>query len=54
MISESSKKIATKKTRSILKTRKVKKKITVDDFFGLLPKIQDGLKFQKKVRGEWK
>ena len=31
-----------------------KKKKTLSSFFGKLPTIEDGLKFQKTVRNEWK
>ena len=45
-----------KMVRTILKKRKRRKATTkaVDSFFGKLPTIEDGLKFQKKVRNEWR
>jgi hypothetical protein len=55
MVTQIPKGASEKKVRSFLKKKRTgKKKINVDDFFGKLPKIEDGLKFQKKVRGEWK
>ncbi|MBX9782083.1 MAG: hypothetical protein K2X48_02210 [Chitinophagaceae bacterium] len=54
MITEKPKNSSHRNERPTLKKRTLKKKITVDDFFGKLPSIEDGLKFQKKVRGEWK
>ena len=35
------------------KNRKGKKK-SINSFFGKLPKIDDGLKYQKVFRNEWK
>ena len=44
-----------KKIKNILLKRKsLNKKIKLMDFFGKIPGIEDGLKFQKKVRNEWK
>ena len=45
-----------KKVKSILRNRREKKnsKKALETFFGKLPKIEDGLTFQKKVRREWK
>ncbi len=55
MIIEIPKGTSANKVRSILskksKNTSVKK---LDAFFGKLPNIEDGLKFQKKVRNEWK
>lgn len=55
MIIEIPKGTSASKVRSILskksKHTSVKK---LDAFFGKLPNIEDGLKFQKKVRNEWK
>ncbi len=45
------------KIKSILNNRKGRRKLTkksVDAFFGKLPKIEDGLTYQKKARSEWK
>ena len=43
------------KVKSILRrTRKKKAKKNVSSFFGKLPSIGDGLKYQKKLRNEWK
>jgi hypothetical protein len=43
------------KIKTILKSKGRKKTIkkNVASFFGKLPNIEDGLKFQKKVRSEW-
>ncbi len=44
------------KIKSILNKRKGRRKVakkSVDAFFGKLPKIEDGLTFQKKIRSEW-
>jgi hypothetical protein len=54
MIARISKKLSEKKIRKTSSKKNSRSKITLDDFFGKLPKIEDGLKFQKKVRGEWK
>jgi hypothetical protein len=56
MIIEIPKGTSEKKVKSILhqKVGKRNPKKTVDCFFGKLPDIEDGLKFQKKVRREWK
>ncbi len=43
--------------RAILRrtrTKKGRKKAGVEAFFGKLPNIEDGLKYQKKARNEWK
>jgi hypothetical protein len=47
---------STEDVRSILrKTRnKRKKRKGIASFFGKLPKIEDGLRYQRKVRNEWK
>ncbi len=45
------------KIKSILNKRKGRSKVTpknLDAFFGKLPKIEDGLSYQKKARSEWK
>jgi len=42
-------KIQTGKRKTILKPGN-----KVDAFFGRLPKIEDSLAFQKKVRSEWR
>ncbi len=56
MIIEIPKGTSEKKVKSILhqKVGKRNPKKTIDAFFGKLPDIVDGLKFQKKVRREWK
>ncbi len=55
MIIEIPKGTSSKKIRNILSKRKsLNKQIKLTDFFGKLPNIEDGLKFQKKVRNEWK
>lgn len=44
------------KIKSMLNKRKGRRKPaqkSVDAFFGKLPKIEDGLTYQKKVRNEW-
>ncbi len=44
-----------KKVKEILrKIKKTKSKIAIENFFGKLPHVEDGLKLQKKIRGEWK
>jgi len=48
---------STEEVRAILRksrSRKTKKKNGLASFFGKLPRIEDGLKYQKKVRNEWK
>jgi hypothetical protein len=42
--------------KEMLRKRRFKrsKKKTLASFFGKLPKIEDGLKYQKRVRNEWK
>lgn len=37
-----------------LEFQKKSKGILLGDFFGKLPGIKDGLKYQRKLRGEWK
>lgn len=55
MIIEIPKGTSRKKIKNIISKRKsIKKDIKLTDFFGKLPNIEDGLKFQKKVRNEWK
>ncbi len=56
MIIEIPKGTSEKKVKSILhqKVGKKNSKRTVASFFGKLPGIEDGLRFQKKVRSEWK
>jgi hypothetical protein len=55
MIIEIQKGTSPKKIKKILSKRNlINKEIKVIDFFGKLPNIEDGLKFQKKVRNEWK
>jgi 3-deoxy-D-manno-octulosonic acid (KDO) 8-phosphate synthase len=54
MVTEIPKGTPEKKIRSILrKNRKKANKASVNSFFGKLPGIEDGLKFQEKVRDEW-
>jgi len=47
---------STDEVRSILRKarNKKKKRNGIASFFGKLPKIEDGLKYQRKVRNEWK
>jgi hypothetical protein len=40
-------------SKTVRKKRTGKKKVSLHDFFGKLPHIEDGLKFQKKIRSEW-
>ncbi len=56
MVIEIPKGASEKKIKSILKQKVEKRnpKKSVEIFFGKLPGIEDGLKFQKKVRSEWK
>lgn len=55
MIIEIPKGASEKKVRAILsKTESKTKNKSLESFFGKLPNIEDGLKFQKKVRNEWK
>jgi hypothetical protein len=56
MIIEIPKGASEKKVKSILRQKAAKKnsKKSLVSFFGKLPGIEDGLKFQKKVRSEWK
>ena len=56
MVIEISRDTPEKKVKSILRNRRKKKnaKNALEDFFGKLPEIEDGLTFQKKVRREWK
>jgi len=49
MIIEIPKGTSSKKIKSLLSKRKsINKVVKVSDFFGKLPNIEDGLKFQKK------
>jgi hypothetical protein len=48
---------STEEVRAILRkvrTKRAKKKAGTESFFGKLPNIGDGLKYQKKIRNEWK
>ena len=56
MIIEIPKGASEKKVKSILQQKMMKKKAkkSIVTFFGKLPHIEEGLKFQKTVRGEWK
>lgn len=56
MIIEIPKGTSEKEVKSILdqKVRKRNSQKKLATFFGKLPNIEDGLKFQKKVRSEWK
>jgi hypothetical protein len=56
MIIEIPKGASEKKIKSILQQKAGKRnsKKSLLSFFGKLPRIEDGLKFQKKVRSEWK
>ena len=56
MITEIPKGSSEKEVKNILEKRVGKKRSlkNIDTFFGKLPNIEDGLKFQKKVRSEWK
>ena len=48
---------STEEVRAILRKsrgKNAKKKKRIESFFGKLPKIEDGLKYQKKSRNEWK
>lgn len=54
MVTEIPKGTPEKKIRSILrKNRKKAGTSSVKSFFGKLPGIEDGLKFQKRIRNEW-
>lgn len=54
MVIEIPKGTSPEKIKGLLKKRSKRKKKNIDSFFGKLPKIEDGLTFQKKVRSEWK
>lgn len=55
MVIEIPKGTSPEKIKGILKKRTSRRtKKTVNSFFGKLPKIEDGLTLQKKIRGEWK
>lgn len=54
MIIEIPKGTPEKKVREILKKKKVPQNPVVNSFFGKLPKLEDGLKIQKRLRSEWK
>ncbi len=56
MIIEIPKGTSEKKVKSILQQKIMKKKVkkSIATFFGKLPYIEEGLKFQKTVRSEWK
>jgi hypothetical protein len=48
---------STEEVRAILRKsrgKRTKRKATVESFFGKLPNMEDGLKYQKKARNEWK
>lgn len=55
MVTEIPKGTTDKKIKNILKKRGGKNLSdkSISAFFGKLPKIEDGLTFQKKVRSEW-
>ena len=53
MVIEIPKGTSPEKIKGLLKKRTVRRtKKSIDSFFGKLPKIEDGLTFQKKVRSE--
>lgn len=55
MVIEIPKGTSPEKIKGLLKKRTGRqKKKSIDSFFGKLPKIEDGLTFQKKIRSEWK
>ncbi len=56
MVTEIAKGTSVKKIKRILKKIRVRKSTnkSIDAFFGKLPKIEDGLTFQKKVRSALK
>ena len=56
MVLEIKKNTSAEEVRSILRKakRRIKKKRSIATFFGKLPAIEDGLKYQKKIRNEWK
>ncbi len=56
MVVEIKKNASAEEVRYILRRAKSKrrKKSSLTAFFGKLPKIEDGLKYQKRVRNEWK
>jgi hypothetical protein len=48
---------SSEEVRAILRksgSKRKKKKTGIKTFFGKLPMIEDGLKYQKKARNEWK
>ena len=55
MVIEIPKGSSEKQVKRILQKRITKKfpNKSLEDFFGKLPHVEDGLKFQKKVRNEW-
>ena len=57
MVLEIKKNTSTDEVKAILRKarqKKAKKKKGLNAFFGKLPAIGDGLKYQKKSRNEWK
>lgn len=56
MVLEIKRNTSAEEVRSILRKAKSrrKKKRSIASFFGKLPTIEDGLKYQKKIRNEWK
>jgi len=55
MVIEIPKGTSPEKIKGLLKKRTGRRaKTSIDAFFGKLPKIEDGLTYQKKVRSEWK
>ena len=56
MVLEIKKNTSAEEIRSILRKarNRRKKKSGIASFFGKLPGIEDGLKYQKKARNEWK
>lgn len=55
MVTEIHKGTPERKIKDLLKKKRKKKQFnkSIAAFFGKLPKIEDGLVFQKKVRSEW-
>ncbi len=58
MIVEIRRNSSPEKVKALLRKTSRKKKSTgkksTKSFFGKLPEIEDGLKYQKKLRNEWK
>jgi hypothetical protein len=55
MVLEIKKNTSSQEVKLILrKSRKRRAKKNISAFFGKLPSIGDGLKYQKKLRNEWK